>query len=87
MTQQALDTARRQDAQDDWAVQERIKAIANVIVFPSNEACSSATGMTYRQWLLGKAIEGGATHSWSSHVARNAIALVDSVIEHLAREE
>jgi len=84
MTQQALETIP--DTQDDWAVKERIKAIANVIVFPSNEACFP-TGMTYRQWLLGKAIEGGATHSWSSHVARNAIALVDSVIEHLAREE
>jgi len=87
MTQQALETVRGQDAQDDWAVQERMKAIANVIVFPRDEACTQATGMTYRQWLLGKAIQGGATHSWSSHVARNAIALVDSVIEHLAREE
>jgi len=84
MTQQALETIS--DTQDDWAIQERIKAIGNLIVFPSNEACSP-TGMTYRQWLLGKAIEGAATHNWSSHVARNAIALVDSVIEHLAREE
>jgi len=85
MTQQALETIP--ETQKDWAVQDRIKAIGNIIVFPSNETCSPATGMTYRQWLLGKAIEGAATHNWSSHVARNAIALVDSVIEHLAREE